>query len=442
MRNEIDAAAKFLANLLKLHSNVLSADQLAKFQGAIEDHLADHYVDHWFPEKPNKGSAYRCIRINHKMDPIISKAGSSCGLDQSQLRTIFPNELTLWIDPREVSYRIGENGSICVLFDTAENGGVVTKATALSNNKASVKDKLSTSPQGRSMIGHLAKNGMKLVSHADSYHHHQAQSQHHHHMTPRQQQHNSHRGSPTDTSSLSSTTSTMSSPSPSSSPDWCRSQTLTNGHSDGGHHQQQHHQVQQQHRRSSPISGGSYHQQQQASHHHIGGPAGTNFHAAQDLFGSVQSSGSYLFNSGVVNASSRQLQNGAHQQQQHFGGFGSSHGGSSSGTWGSPSRDSPNNWAVHNANYQGAPVSRRSNHSQVNHSSPMSSGHGYNAWTDSVIVTNGPQSGHAQHTSANGSGWFDSPIGGRGHGHGVHQSHHSHMNLSANLEQVAAYVSS
>merc|ERR1712079_836599 len=34
----------------------------------------------------------------------------------------FPSELTMWIDPLEVSYRIGENGSICVLYEYKENG--------------------------------------------------------------------------------------------------------------------------------------------------------------------------------------------------------------------------------------------------------------------------------------------------------------------------------
>ncbi|KFP23690.1 Protein BTG2, partial [Colius striatus] len=78
---------------------------------------AEHYKHHWFPEKPFKGSGYRCIRINHKMDPIISKAASHIGLSLSQLYQLLPSELTLWVDPYEVSYRIGEDGSICVLYE-------------------------------------------------------------------------------------------------------------------------------------------------------------------------------------------------------------------------------------------------------------------------------------------------------------------------------------
>merc|ERR1712071_696922 len=76
--------------------------------------------EHWFPEKPCKGSGYRCIRINGKMDPVLVQAGALVGLPSQFLHTLFPSELTVWIDPMEVSYRIGENGSICVLYDERE----------------------------------------------------------------------------------------------------------------------------------------------------------------------------------------------------------------------------------------------------------------------------------------------------------------------------------
>lgn len=78
----------------------------------------EQYKHHWFPDRPNKGSGYRCIRINHKMDPLVGQAGQRIGLSIQQLYLLLPSELTLWVDPFEVSYRIGEDGSICVLYES------------------------------------------------------------------------------------------------------------------------------------------------------------------------------------------------------------------------------------------------------------------------------------------------------------------------------------
>ncbi|KAJ7333004.1 hypothetical protein JRQ81_015184 [Phrynocephalus forsythii] len=113
---EIAAAVGFVSSLLRTRGCV-SEQQLQVFSAALEEALTEHYKHHWFPEKPFKGSGYRCIRINHKMDPIISKAASQIGLRLQQLYQLLPSELTLWVDPYEVSYRIGEDGSICVLYE-------------------------------------------------------------------------------------------------------------------------------------------------------------------------------------------------------------------------------------------------------------------------------------------------------------------------------------
>lgn len=118
MLPEIAAAVGFLSSLLRTRGCV-SEQRLKVFSRALQDALTDHYKHHWFPEKPSKGSGYRCIRINHKMDPIISKVASQIGLSQPQLHRLLPSELTLWVDPYEVSYRIGEDGSICVLYEEA-----------------------------------------------------------------------------------------------------------------------------------------------------------------------------------------------------------------------------------------------------------------------------------------------------------------------------------
>ncbi|XP_075709709.1 protein BTG2-like [Rhinoderma darwinii] len=111
---EITAAVSFLSSLLRSR---LSEQQLQGFSGALRDTLIEHYRHHWFPDKPAKGSGYRCIRINHKMDPIISKVAAR--INMRYMLGLLPKELTLWVDPYDVSYRIGEDGSICVLYESS-----------------------------------------------------------------------------------------------------------------------------------------------------------------------------------------------------------------------------------------------------------------------------------------------------------------------------------
>lgn len=121
MKLELQSASNFLVHLIRLgRKKNIHERQLEEFGAALTEALRRRYRDHWFPEKPFKGSGYRCIRINGKMDPVIAQAGEKCGLAPHLIHSIFPSELTMWIDPLEVSYRIGENGSICVLYEFSE----------------------------------------------------------------------------------------------------------------------------------------------------------------------------------------------------------------------------------------------------------------------------------------------------------------------------------
>ncbi|XP_041910288.1 protein BTG1-like [Arvicola amphibius] len=121
MIGEICAAVKFISSFLSI-KGLRSEQQLQTFNQSLQELLAQHYKHHWFPEEPCKGSGYRCIRINHKMDPLIGQAAQRIGLSSQELFRFLPCELTLWVDPYEVSYRIGEDGSICVLYESLPEG--------------------------------------------------------------------------------------------------------------------------------------------------------------------------------------------------------------------------------------------------------------------------------------------------------------------------------
>merc|ERR1711878_244055 len=118
--------------------------QLEKFNSSLVEVLRRRYRDRWFPVKPFKGSGYRCIRINGRMDPVIGQAGEACGLSPQLIHSTFPSELTMWIDPLEVSYRIGENGSICVLYEYKE-GSAINEPWKPNNVKTSSSSSTTTS---------------------------------------------------------------------------------------------------------------------------------------------------------------------------------------------------------------------------------------------------------------------------------------------------------
>jgi hypothetical protein len=145
----------------------LSEPQLERFRNAVVEVLRRRYRDHWFPEKPYKGSGYRCIRINGKLDPVIVQAGESCGLSPQLIRSTFPSELTMWIDPLEVSYRIGENGSICVLYEFKD--GAVNEPwkpnVAVTNNANVNKTPSVDNKNSKSLL--LSHNNQKNLKNED-----------------------------------------------------------------------------------------------------------------------------------------------------------------------------------------------------------------------------------------------------------------------------------
>ena len=91
----------FLYNKLPRRRVDIFADELAK-------ELAKKFRGHWYPSKPSKGSGYRCLLISHTLDPVIVSAAKESGLALSDVKTHLPEKLSLWIDPGEVSYRIGK----------------------------------------------------------------------------------------------------------------------------------------------------------------------------------------------------------------------------------------------------------------------------------------------------------------------------------------------
>ncbi|KFD67698.1 hypothetical protein M514_08553 [Trichuris suis] len=114
MEAEVSAAVNFLCDLLL--KVPLDADGVERFRACLKAILLRRYFDHWYPRHPLRGSAYRCLRINGTLDPLVAKAATLSSIPVDLVRSAFPAELSLWVDPGEVSVRFGEDGSVGVIY--------------------------------------------------------------------------------------------------------------------------------------------------------------------------------------------------------------------------------------------------------------------------------------------------------------------------------------
>ncbi|CAL8306096.1 unnamed protein product [Merluccius merluccius] len=123
MQLEIQVALNFIISYLY---NKLPRRRVNIFGEELERQLKKKYEGHWYPDKPYKGSGFRCIHVGEKVDPVVEKAAKESGLDIEDVRHNLPQDLSVWIDPFEVSYQIGEKGPVKVLYvdDSNMDGGV------------------------------------------------------------------------------------------------------------------------------------------------------------------------------------------------------------------------------------------------------------------------------------------------------------------------------
>ncbi|XP_072231328.1 protein BTG4 [Leuresthes tenuis] len=110
MKEEIAAAVFFMARLVKRYG-CLDKDSRERFAAALTSVLFENYKNHWHSSVPTKGQAYRCLRMNRVQlqDPVLQQACEQSAARYEDLG--LPQELTVWVDPGEVSCRYGEQST-------------------------------------------------------------------------------------------------------------------------------------------------------------------------------------------------------------------------------------------------------------------------------------------------------------------------------------------
>lgn len=110
---EVQVALNFVISYLY---NKLPRRRVNIFGEELEKALKDKFKGHWYPEKPFKGSAFRCLKTGDPIDPVLERAARESGVPIQDILENLPTELAVWVDPGEVSYRIGEKSVVKILY--------------------------------------------------------------------------------------------------------------------------------------------------------------------------------------------------------------------------------------------------------------------------------------------------------------------------------------
>ena len=124
MKTEIDHAVSFILDTMRNKMPQTSDLQLQEMGTNLTQGLEKRYDNHWYADKPLKGSAFRCINISiddHSVDLALRTAAAHIGITEQQLLAAFPKGLALWVDPGDVSGQMGKGPIFPIYKKIAEN---------------------------------------------------------------------------------------------------------------------------------------------------------------------------------------------------------------------------------------------------------------------------------------------------------------------------------
>mmetsp|Transcript_65712 Transcript_65712/g.109176 ORF Transcript_65712/g.109176 Transcript_65712/m.109176 type:complete len:242 (-) Transcript_65712:235-960(-) len=103
---EVWQAAEYLASCFLQEPDLRSA-----FSSRLQEVLMERYQDHWYPDEPHRGCAYRAITYAPPIiDPLLLRAAELAGVHDAAFSKQHQTEpeILLWVNPGEVKQLRGK----------------------------------------------------------------------------------------------------------------------------------------------------------------------------------------------------------------------------------------------------------------------------------------------------------------------------------------------
>lgn len=135
MKQEIENAVSFW--LKYIPDTALPTDHKERFRQAFTRILTDKFTGHWHPTTTHKGSGYRSISNWRSIDHTLADAAQQTQVSPELLDKCMPRDIVMWCDPYNVTYRVGDYGTVYTVYED--------KQGLLENVKKSMAERVSKS---------------------------------------------------------------------------------------------------------------------------------------------------------------------------------------------------------------------------------------------------------------------------------------------------------
>ncbi|KAJ2080242.1 hypothetical protein H4R24_003217 [Coemansia sp. RSA 988] len=135
MHTEVENAANFWLKYIPETS--VSGEKRDLLHDKLIELLCNKYQGHWHMERTAAGSGYRSISNWRKLDSIFVEAAEQTSVAVEILERWLPRDVIVWCDPYNVTYRVGDHGTIYTVYED--------KRGLLESVKKSVAEKVSKS---------------------------------------------------------------------------------------------------------------------------------------------------------------------------------------------------------------------------------------------------------------------------------------------------------
>ncbi|KAJ2238485.1 hypothetical protein H4R99_000014 [Coemansia sp. RSA 1722] len=115
MQTEIENAANFWLRFIQ--DSVVPPEKKDALRTALIEVLGEKYTGHWHLDQTNVGSGYRSISNWRSLDQVFVHAAQKSNVQVEVLERHLPRDLVLWCDPYNVTYRVGDHGTVFTIYE-------------------------------------------------------------------------------------------------------------------------------------------------------------------------------------------------------------------------------------------------------------------------------------------------------------------------------------